>query len=101
MPITLEKVAALFPAGCKAMLGAGLGSKDFSYSGLANKSAFAYCEGWSNTAQPDTRYAALVRTKSGALLTVMATAPKATFPDALLIFREATATLQLLPNRAQ
>jgi len=100
-PVASSKVAAMFPAGCQPMLSAGLGSKSFVSPDIANKGSISYCEGWSKDAQPEMRYAALVRTKAGALLTVMGSAPKSAFAEALPVFRDAIATLQVLPGRAQ
>lgn len=100
MPVPANKAGAVFPSGCQPTIAAVFGSRKFSGPAMQENPFFSYCEGWSTEAGPEMQYFALARTKTGALLNILGSAPPATFAANLSAFRGAVAGLRLLPGRA-
>ena len=96
LPIPTMKSADIFPAGCKESISAGVGTDSIVGPLSKDTQTHAYCEGWGKKASTKLRYLALVRLPSGSIITVGGTAEAADFDAALLVFREAVATLRVL-----
>lgn len=99
MPIPSNRADAVFPAGCQQTISAVFGGRKFAGPTAQEKGLMAYCEGWSQEPESEMHYVALVRTKTGALLNILGSAPPASFATSLPAFRDAVSGLKLVKGR--
>ena len=94
MPVPASKSQDIFPGGCEQVIAGGFGGKRFTGPRLAKGVEAEFCAGWSNSDDPNPHYIALIKLKSGGLLSVIGSAPRARFEESILNFQSSIAGLK-------
>lgn len=96
MPVPVNKEGAIFPSNCDKVLTAALGGAKHKPPETKTLAAHSYCDVWTETPEAEGKYIALVRLKTGGLLTVLANAAAKDFATALPEFRKGVAEMRVL-----